>query len=244
MNVNGFDITIGVYKSRSFQEHKGSCLVGTAFRSQSRFFCNSKFRIAVLHPFSPCAIIRTCSGGDDWPRLFWQNLSSFGISSCSSLTWHTIESAWQKVLFFWNTTLVEVFWLRYTCRSFLIVFSAAKAAYRLKWIEVPGLLSAGTPCDNNISPVCHFQSCWIVLERKETFKMKAFLLFAVKWIKVENVFYSLSSGTGMKIKLSNHNVGHELFPKIQKKRVWKDLPDPDVRCQCLNILKGRNKVGE
>ena len=144
-----------------------------------------------MHPFSPCAIIRTCSGGDDWPRLFWQNLSSFGISSCSSLTWHTIESAWQKVLFFWNTTLVEVFWLNYTCRSFLIVFSAAKAAYRLKWIEVPGLLSAGTPCDNNISPVCHFQSCWIVLERKETFKMKAFLLFAVKWIKVENVFYSL-----------------------------------------------------
>ena len=48
----------------------------------------------------------------------------------------------------------------------------------------------------------------------------------------------------MEIKLSNYNVGHELFLKIQKRKVTKDLPDPDVRCQCLNILKGRNKVGE
>ena len=72
--------------------------------------------------------------------------------------------------------------------------------------------------------------------------MKAFLLFAVKWIKVENVFYSLSSGK--KIKLSSFNVSHELFPKIQKKKLTKGLPGPDVRCQCLNILKGRNKVGE
>ena len=111
MNVNGFDITIWVYKSRSFQEHKGPYFGGYGFSILIKIFCNSKFRIAVLHPFSPCAIIRTCSGGDDWPRLFWQNLSSFGISSCSSPTWHTTESAWQKVLFFWNTTLVEVFWL-------------------------------------------------------------------------------------------------------------------------------------
>ena len=48
----------------------------------------------------------------------------------------------------------------------------------------------------------------------------------------------------MEIKLSNYNVGHELFPKIKKRKVTKDLPDSDVRCQCLNIWKGRNKVGE
>ena len=48
----------------------------------------------------------------------------------------------------------------------------------------------------------------------------------------------------MEIKLSNYNVGHELFLKIQKRKVTKDPPDPNVRCQCLNIWKGRNKVGE
>ena len=166
MNVDGFDITIWVNKSRSFQEHKGPYFGGYGFSILIKIFCNSKFRIAVLHFFSPCAIIRTCSSGDDWPRLFWQILSSplitFGISSYSSLTWHTTESA--------SSAISSVFLKHYTCRSFLIVFSAAKAAYRLKWIEVPGLLSAGTSCDNNISPVCHFQSRRIVLERKATFK--------------------------------------------------------------------------